>query len=185
MSDEAERPAEADATEPEPEAAAEVEAEAEPELTLEELIEKLTGELAQARAELTYRDADIVNLRRRHTQERGDLIKFGGRALANRLLSVLDNLDRALEATPEGVDDSVVQGISLTRQSFCAALEAEGITVIEAAGKKFDPNLHEAITTLPASEEHPAGVVIDVLETGYMLHDRVLRPARVVVTSSD
>ena len=155
MSDEAERPAEADAEEAEPE----VDAEAEPELTLEQMVEILTGELAQARAELTYRDADIVNLRRRHTQERGDLIKFGGRALANRLLSVLDNLDRALEA--------------------------EGITVIEAAGKKFDPNLHEAITTLPASEEHPAGVVIDVLETGYMLHDRVLRPARVVVTSSD
>ena len=96
MSDEEERPAEADATEPEPEAAAEVEAEAEPELTLEEMVEILTGELAQARAELTYRDADIVNLRRRHTQERGDLIKFGGRALANRLLSVLDNLDRGL-----------------------------------------------------------------------------------------
>ena len=181
MSDEAERPAEADAEEAEPE----VDAEAEPELTLEELVEKLTGELAQARAELTYRDADIVNLRRRHTQERGDLIKFGGRALANRLLSVLDNLDRALEAIPEGAGDSVVQGILLTRQSFWTALESEGITVIEAAGLPFDPNLHEAITTLPASEEHPAGVVIDVLETGYMLHDRVLRPARVVVTSSD
>ena len=181
MSDEAERPAEADAEEAEPE----VDAEAEPELTLEELIEKLTGELAQARAEITYRDADIVNLRRRHTQERGDLIKFGGRALANRLLPVLDNLDRALEAIPEGADDSVVQGISLTRQSFCSALEAEGITVIEAAGLPFDPNLHEAITTLPASEEQPAGVVVDVLETGYMLHERVLRPARVVVTSTD
>ncbi len=181
MKDEAERPAEADAEEAEPV----VEAVPEPELTLEELVEKLTGELAQARAELTYRDADIVNLRRRHTQERGDLLKFGGRALANRLLPVLDNLDRALEAIPEGSDDSIVQGISLTRQSFWAALEAEGITVIEAAGKKFDPNLHEAITTLPASEENPAGVVIDVLENGYMLHDRVLRPARVVVTSSD
>ena len=185
MSDEAERPAEADATEPEPEAAAEAEAEAEPELTLEELIEKLTGELAQARAEITYRDADIVNLRRRHTQERGDLIKFGGRALANRLLPVLDNLDRALEAIPEGAGDSVVQGILLTRQSFWTALESEGITVIEAAGQPFDPNLHEAITTLPSSDEHPAGVVVDVLETGYMLHDRVLRPARVVVTSTD
>ena len=176
MSDEAERPAEADATEPEPEAAAEaeaeaepeeaepeVDAEAEPELTLEELVEKLTGELAQARAEITYRDADIVNLRRRHTQERGDLIKFGGRALANRLLPVLDNLDRALEAIPEGAGDSVVQGILLTRQSFWTALESEGITVIEAAGQPFDPNLHEAITTLPASEEQPAGVVVDVL----------------------
>jgi molecular chaperone GrpE len=181
MSDEAERPAEADAEEAEPE----VDAEAEPELTLEELVEKLTGELAQARAELTYRDADIVNLRRRHTQERGDLIKFGGRALANRLLPVLDNLDRALEAIPEGAGDSVVQGILLTRQSFWAALESEGITVIEAAGQPFDPNLHEAITTLPSSEEQPAGVVVDVLETGYMLHDRVLRPARVVVTSTD
>jgi molecular chaperone GrpE len=181
MSDEAERPAEVDAEEAEPE----VDAEAEPELTLEELIEKLTGELAQARAELTYRDADIVNLRRRHTQERGDLIKFGGRALANRLLPVLDNLDRALEAIPEGAGDSVVQGILLTRQSFWTALESEGITVIEAAGQPFDPNLHEAITTLPASEEQPAGVVVDVLETGYMLHDRVLRPARVVVTSTD
>ena len=162
-----------------------MDAEAEPELTLDELIEKLTGELAQARAELTYRDADIVNLRRRHSQERGDLLKFGGRALANRLLPVLDNLDRALEAIPEETDDSIVQGISLTRQSFWTALEAEGITIIEAAGHPFDPNLHEAITTLPASEEQPAGVVIDVLETGYMLHDRVLRPARVVVTSSD
>ncbi len=181
MSDDAEQPAEADAAEEKPV----VEEEAEPELTLEEMVEKLTGELAQARAELTYRDADIVNLRRRHSQERGDLLRHGGRALANRLLPVLDNFDRALEAIPEEADDSVAQGISLTRQSFWAALEAEGVTIIESAGQTFDPNLHEAITTLPASEEHPAGVVIDVLETGYMLHDRVLRPARVVVTSSD
>ena len=173
MGDDAEQPAEADATEEEPV----VEEEAEPELTLEEMVEKLTGELAQARAELTYRDADIVNLRKRTATDKAILLKFAGFNLASRILPVLDSLDKALEAAEEG---PMTEGVRLTRENLLQALQSEGLTQIEV-GAEFDPNTMEALTTLPASDEHPDGVVIDTLEAGWMYKDRVLRPARVVV----
>ena len=132
----------------------------------------------KAEAEITYREADIVNLRRRMMTEKADMLKFAGFNLAGRILPVLDSLDRALASAEEG---PLTDGIRMTRASLIEALTAEGVTPIEAAGATFDPETMEAITTLPASEAHPVDQVIDVLESGWMYKTRVLRPARVVV----
>jgi molecular chaperone GrpE len=131
----------------------------------------------KAEAEITYRDAEIVNLRRRAATDKLNLMKFAGFSLAGRILPVLDSLERALEGAEEG---PFTDGIQLTRDNLLEALEAEGVTPISVQDI-FDPSTMEAITTLPASEEHPDGTVVDTLESGYLYKDRVLRPARVVV----
>ncbi len=145
--------------------------------TIEELLAEAITRAEKAEAEITYRDADIVNLRRRAATDRAELIKFAGFNLSGRILPVLDNLDKALEAAEEG---PLADGVRLTRDNLLGVLQSEGLKQIEV-GSEFDPNTMEALTTLPASEEHPDGTVIDTLESGWMYKDRVLRPARVVV----
>jgi len=145
--------------------------------TVEEQLAEAIGRAEKAEAEITYRDADIVNLRRRSATDRAELLKFSGFNLSGRILPVLDSLDKALDAAEEG---PLTDGVRLTRENLLEALQAEGVKPIEV-GSEFDPNTMEALTTLPASEEHPDGTVIETLESGWMYKDRVLRPARVVV----
>ena len=147
------------------------------ELTIEEQLAEAIARAEKAEAEITYRDADLVNLRRRTATDKAELLKFAGFNLANRILPVLDSLDKALEAAEEG---PMTDGVRLTRENLLQALQSEGLTQIEV-GSEFDPTTMEALTTLPASDEHPDGTVIDTLEAGWMYKDRVLRPARVVV----
>ena len=145
--------------------------------TIEEQLVEAIARAEKAEAEITYRDADIVNLRKRTATDKAQLLKFAGFNLANRILPVLDSLDKALEAAEEG---PLTDGVRLTRENLLQVLQAEGLSQIEV-GSEFDPNTMEALTTLPASDEHPDGAVIDTLECGWMYKDRVLRPARVVV----
>ena len=147
------------------------------ELTIEEQLSEAISRAEKAEAEITYRDADIVNMRRRAASDKAELLKFAGFNLASRILPVLDSLDRALESAEDG---PLTDGVRLTRDNLIQALQTEGLTPIEV-GSEFDPNIMEALSTLPASEEHPDGRVIDILESGWMYKDRVLRPARVVV----
>ena len=147
------------------------------ELTIEEQLAEAIARAEKAEAEITYREADIVNLRRRSATDKAELLKFAGFNLSGRILPVLDNLDKALEAAEDG---PLTDGVRLTRENLIQALQTEGLKQIEV-GSEFDPNTMEALTTLPASEEHPDGAVIDTLESGWMYKDRVLRPARVVV----
>ena len=145
--------------------------------TIEEQLAAAIVRAEKAEAEITYKEADIVNIRRRNASDRSELLKFSGFHLSGRVLPVLDSLDRALEAAEEG---PLTDGVRLTRDNLLEALQAEGVKPIEV-GSKFDPNTMEALTTLPASDDHPDGTVIDTLESGWMYKDRVLRPARVVV----
>ena len=145
--------------------------------TIEEQLATAIERAEKAEAEITYKEADIVNIRRRNASDRAEMLKFAGFNLSGRILPVLDSLDKALEAAEEG---PLTDGVRLTRDNLLEALQAEGMTPIEV-GSEFDPNTMEALTTLPASDEHPDGSVIDTLESGWMYKDRVLRPARVVV----
>jgi len=145
--------------------------------TIEEQLAEAIARAEKAEAEITYRDADIVNLRKRTATDKAILLKFAGVNLASRILPVLDSLDKALEAAEEG---PMTEGVRLTRENLLQALQSEGLTQIEV-GSEYNPNTMEALTTLPASDEHPDGAVIDTLEAGWMYKDRVLRPARVVV----
>ena len=146
--------------------------------TLEEKLAEAIVRAEKAEAEITYKDADIINIRKRNASDRAELMKFAGFNLSGRILPVLDSLERALDNAEDG---PLTDGIRLTRDNLLDALQAEGVTPIEV-GSDFDPNVMEAITTLPASEEHPDGTVIQTLESGWMYKDRVLRPARVVVS---
>ena len=151
--------------------------------TLEEQLAAALEASEAAKKEISYRDAEIANIRKRHAQDRSDIIRYGSQGLARRLIPLLDDFDRAISVMPEGSDDSIVEGVKMTRSSLEAALTTEGARAIDAVGQPFDPNTMEAITTIPPSDEHPAGMVVEVLENGWMLHDRVLRPARVIVTA--
>ena len=146
--------------------------------TLEEKLAEAIARAEKAEAEITYKDADIINIRKRNASDRAELLKFAGFNLSGRILPVLDSLERALDNAEDG---PLTDGIRLTRDNLLDALQAEGVTPIEV-GSDFDPNVMEALTTLPASEEHPDGTVIQTLESGWMYKDRVLRPARVVVS---
>jgi molecular chaperone GrpE len=125
--------------------------------------------------------ADFENYEKRvlrdHAQER--LYMHGG--LAKDLLPVLDNLDRAMQAAKQaGEQGPLVQGVSLVQGQLIDALKRHGVTVIEAVGQPFDPGRHEAVLQQPAPGK-AAGTVLQVVEQGFAIHDRVLRPSKVIV----
>lgn len=149
------------------------------------------AELAEENAALKDRLmrtlADLENTRRRAQRDREDALKFGVQKFARDMCEVADNLQRALDST--AADDAseetkaVLQGVTITRDSLKQIFERHGIREIEAKDQKFDPNLHEAMTEIDVPGAPPS-TCIDVIERGYLLHDRLLRPARVVVTKA-
>lgn len=123
--------------------------------------------------------AEMQNIQRRANEERQQLQKYRSQDLAKAILPSLDNLERALAV--EGLTDDVKKGLEMTRDSLIRALNEEGVE--EVVVENFDHNLHMAVQTLPADEEHPADSIAQVLQKGYKLHERLLRPAMVVVYS--
>ncbi len=127
--------------------------------------------------------ADFENFRRRVTRERLELTERARGELVERLLPVVDNLERAVRSAEEsGAGEAWVEGIRMVQGQFLAVLEEEGVRAIEAVGLEFDPMLHEAVATT-ASAELPAGSVVGEVRRGYRIGDRVLRPAQVVTSS--
>lgn len=151
--------------------------------------EVMEQRLAQAREEARqYLDnwrraaADFANYRRRQDTERAELAQQARAELITRLLPVLDDLQRALDKLPHSLRHLTwVEGILLIERKLRAVLAAEGVQPMEAVGKEFDPHYHEAILYEP-SEEAPEGRVIAELQTGYVMDERVLRPALVTVS---
>lgn len=125
--------------------------------------------------------ADFVNYKRRTEQERGEATKFSNAMLILNLLPVVDDLERALNTVPTNlVGLTWFDGLRLIYRKLISILESQGLQRIEAEGKDFDPNLHEAVIHSEGEE----GKVIQELQSGYKLHDRVIRPAMVRVGSS-
>jgi molecular chaperone GrpE len=128
--------------------------------------------------------ADFDNYQKRTSREMAQERRYAHAGLAQDLLPVLDNFDRATEAARQaGETGPLVQGVALVRSQILDLLRRHGITPIDAAGKPFDPNLHEAVMQKPTAEQPPNSVV-QVLEQGFMVHDRVLRPAKVIVSAA-
>ena len=127
--------------------------------------------------------ADFANYRRRVDEEREGLSQFANALLISKVLSVLDDFDRALETVPPGTNESWLDGIRLVDRKLRLLLEAEGVTEIEALGTEFDPNLHEAVVH-EETADHPDNMVIGELQRGYRLRDRVLRPSLVRVANN-
>jgi molecular chaperone GrpE (heat shock protein) len=161
--------------------AEEVEIEVEP--TIEELLQMANIRADKAEKEIGYRDAEIQNVRKRMLGEKSDAVKYANMGFARRMLGVLGDVDRALTAVPDDEKGPVVDGLRLLRNKLWQELQSSGVKKIESIGKEFNPNEHEAITTIPASDNYAAGVIIDVLEEGYMYNGRLIRAARVVVAA--
>ena len=122
--------------------------------------------------------AEMQNIQRRAKEERQQLQKYRSQDLAKAILPSLDNIERALAV--EGLTDDVKKGLEMIQESLINGLKEEGIEEIAADGE-FDHNFHMAIQTMPADDEHPADTIAQVFQKGYKLHDRILRPAMVVV----
>lgn len=141
------------------------------------------GEIAQLKEELLRALAETENVRKRGERDRYDISQYAIKEFAYALLSVADNLRRALEAVPvETAGDNVKNlmiGIEATERELLNTFEKFKVKRIEAKGEKFNPNFHQAIAEVPANK--PAGTVMDVVQPGYTIADRLLRPAMVTV----
>jgi molecular chaperone GrpE len=151
----------------------------------EDRLVAVEAELADTKDRLLRALAETENVRRRFQRERDDAQKYAVSGFAKDLLSAADNLRRALEAVPEAeVPDartrSLLDGVAATERELLAAFERHGLTRIDPLGERFDHNFHQAIFEAERPDL-PAGTVVEVLQPGYVLHDRLLRPAMVGV----
>ena len=148
---------------------------------IKELLSKKEEELREEHDRLLRALAEHENYKKRMTREKADLLKFGNESLIKELLSVLDHLDLSLEhaRTAQNIE-ALIEGIEMIRKEFSRKLEKFGLKEIAAQGEKFDPTKHEATAQVETSEQ-PEGTVVDELQKGYFIHDRLLRPARVTV----
>jgi molecular chaperone GrpE len=144
---------------------------------------RLAEELERARAredELLRAVAELTNVNRRRKQDMDTLASFAQESLARNLLPVLDDIDRALLASREREGDPFRSGLLMIRERLWQTLAKEGLEPIEAMGRAFDPEVHEAVAQHP-TEKEPAGTVLEVIVPGYRFRGRVLRHAQVVV----
>jgi len=150
--------------------------------TADDRVKQLEEELEKQKKEYLFLMADFDNFRKRTSKEKLDLIKNGAESAMRDLLPVVDDLERALAAV-EQTDDvaSVKEGIDLIYNKFMKYLQQQHVTPIESTGADFDPEVHEAVTTFPAPDPAQKGKVIDTTTKGYMINDKVLRHAKVVV----
>jgi molecular chaperone GrpE len=156
----------------------------------EELIAELekSGEAAAELADLKERylrlAAEYDNFRKRNLRERQDLLNYANESIVKDLLPVVDNLERAVihgrKEEQRADSENLLQGVELTHRSLIQILGRFGVVEIEAAGKPFDPQVHEAVRRVVTSE-HAPGTIVEVHQKGYRLKDRLLRPAMVAV----
>lgn len=149
--------------------------------------EELMEENAALKDRLLRSMAETENIRRRAAREKQEASKFGISNFARDLVSVADNMKRALASIEDGSEEAAIEavknllaGIEMTDKELHAVLERHSVTIVHPEGEKFDPNFHQAIAEIP-SETHGKGIVVDVVQTGYLIGDRVLRPAMVTV----
>lgn len=173
-----------------PDDLAEAEIDSGPEDTIKEPVEALGEQVSELKDQLLRSVAELDNYRKRAEREKEQLRKFGIANFAKDLLSVADNLRRAVESGPsdlEGADESVknlIVGVEMTEKELLNAFEKNGVRKIDPAGEKFDYNFHQAMFEVETDKEEP-GVVMQVLQPGYAIEDRVLRAAMVGVSKSN
>lgn len=168
------------------EAASTEEESKEPELSE---VEKLAKDLEDAKAELEKQKkeylfllAEFDNFRKRTLKEKSDLVKNAAEKAMLDILPVVDDFERALQAMHGSSDlESVKEGVDLIYNKFVKYLENNGVKAIESNNADFNTEFHEAVTTFPASDESQKGKVIDTVQKGYMINDKVLRHSKVVV----
>ena len=160
----------------EPEEGADLEA-------LKELLQQKELEVEKEKKEYLFLMAEFDNFRKRTVRERADLIKSASEKALKGLLPIVDDFERGLDAIRDTTDaEAVKEGMKLIYNKFVKYLADNGVKEIESTGKPFDTELHEAVAMVPAEKEDEKGTVKDTVQKGYMLNDKVLRHAKVVVS---
>lgn len=150
--------------------------------TLTEQLEATQAALDKEKKEYLFLMAEFDNYRKRVTKEKADIIRNASERALEGLLPIVDDFERGLEATKSAENAGAVrEGMELIYAKLVKYLEANGVKAMESTGKDFDPELHEAIATIPAPDPEQKGKVIDTTQKGYMINDKVLRHAKVAV----
>jgi len=150
----------------------------------EDMSQQLRSENADLQDRLLRTQAELENFRRRTQKEAIDAIKYQALPIIRDFLPGVDNQNRAIDAAEQtGDTQTLIDGIKMVAQQFKDALKAHSAELIDPLGDAFDPNLHEALSQVPSADHDPM-TVLQVVEPGYRIHDRVIRPAKVIVTSA-
>ncbi|PAK55547.1 nucleotide exchange factor GrpE [Paenibacillus sp. 7541] len=148
----------------------------------QEEIERLQNELSETQQRALRAQADFDNFRRRTQKEKEELAKYASSKLIQELLPVIDNFERALQASGDNPEfESFSKGVNMIFRQMEQILAAEGLTAMNSVGQPFNPEFHQAIMQVE-SDEHEEGIVVEEVQKGYMLKDKVLRPAMVKVS---
>ena len=166
-----------------------VDAETKGDVETQDPLTAVIAERDQLKDQLLRALADTENMRRRSEREATNIRKYGHTPFARDLVGAIDNLARVVESTPENLDQadetvkSLITGIQLSWTELQSIIEKHGIKRVEPLGEKFDYNLHQAMFEVPTNDQ-PSGMVLEVVQHGYVLHDRLLRPAMVGVSKT-
>jgi molecular chaperone GrpE len=149
---------------------------------LQKSLEEKEENIKTLQDKLLYLQADFENFKKLKIKEKQEILMFGNEVLIRQLLPVLDNLERALEHVSKTEDfKSIEEGVEITLNEFLKVLEKSGVTRVDALGKKFDPNIHEALYQEERDDVEPDTIVSE-FQKGYMLNGRLIRPSRVSVS---
>ena len=145
-------------------------------------LEKAQAEIAELKNQLLYKVAEFENYRKRTLKERAELILNGGEKVITAILPIIDDMERAIENGAKTDDPEVLrEGMTLIHQKFMKTLESQGVSKIDTKDADFDTDVHEAVAMVPGMGEDKKGKVIDCLQKGYKLNDKVIRHAKVAV----
>ena len=156
--------------------------EAEEQKTEADQISELETKVAEAEDRYLRAEAEMRNMQSRYAKEQTQAVKFANQKLAASVLPAVDNLERALQVEVEdGAAKQIKDGVEMVYKTLISALEEHDVKAVGETGEAFDPNFHQAIQSVPADDDHPADTIATVLQKGYVLADRVIRPAMVAV----
>ena len=145
-------------------------------------LEKAQAEIEELKNQLLYKAAEFDNYRKRTLKERAELILNGGEKFITAILPIIDDMERAIESGAKTDDPEVLrEGMELIHQKFIKVLEAQGVSKIDTENADFDTDVHEAVAMVPGMGDDKKGKVIDCLQQGYKLNDKVIRHAKVAV----
>ena len=155
---------------------------ASPKAGAEKTVKKLQNELQEEKDKYLRLSADFDNYRKRTLKEKMELSKYAGEEIYLRILPVIDDLERAMKSIEEAKEiEAVKEGILLIYNKFKEYLKQQGVKEIEALHQEFNTDVHEAVTQIPANDKKLKGKVVDCLENGYYLNDKVIRYSKVVI----
>lgn len=177
-----ETPADEEVTEEKAETSEEAQAEKDEDLSPEAQLAKAENEIAELKDKYLRQAAEFDNYRKRVIKEKADLIKTGGERMATAILPILDDFERAHETMDKMEDVAAVkEGVQLIIEKFLKLLKQEGLEKMDVVGQPFDTDYHEAIAMVPGQPDEMRGKVLDCVQTGYKLNDKVIRHAKVAV----